>query len=340
MGAISRERPPPLLILLSLLALLAVPSTALAQDIAAAESLFDRGLADMEAGRYETGCKAIAESQRLDPRPGTLFTLAVCEGQWGRIATAVSRYGDYLSLYDRLTPAEQARQRERAREAKAQQKALSPLVPELTVVLPKGAPAGTVVKRDGAIVSGAALGVGLPVDPGEHTVTTQAPGGALWEQRMIIHEKEKKQLILEVKAALEPGEQLPKSAEGPAGRRVATYVAGGIGIAGLVLGGVLGGMTLGKKGTIADHCGRGIGLEDETACDPIGLDAVSSGKTFALASTIGFGAGLSGVGAAAVLFLTEPKRVNPVSGGSRSWIGVGVSPMGPVAAEVGVRGRW
>jgi hypothetical protein len=64
----------------------------LAQDVATAEALFNRGFADMDAGRYETGCKAIAASQRLDPRAGTLFTLAVCEAQWGKIATAASHY--------------------------------------------------------------------------------------------------------------------------------------------------------------------------------------------------------------------------------------------------------
>ena len=43
---------------------------AAAQDIASAETLFNRGLAEMEAGHYEIGCKAIAESQRLDPAGG------------------------------------------------------------------------------------------------------------------------------------------------------------------------------------------------------------------------------------------------------------------------------
>jgi len=47
----------------------------------------------MEAGNYAAGCPALAESQRLDPRAGTLFTLSQCEVQWGRVATAVTRLG-------------------------------------------------------------------------------------------------------------------------------------------------------------------------------------------------------------------------------------------------------
>jgi hypothetical protein len=327
-------------LLLGLLASLVLPSSALAQDIATAESLFNRGLADMDAGRYETGCKAIGESQRLDPRPGTLFTLAVCEMQWGRIATASARYADYLSLYEGLTPAEKARQGERPKVAKAQRTALLLLVPELTLVLPKGAPAGTVVKRDGAVMVDATLGGALPVDPGEHVVTTQAPGGPVWEQRITLNKREKKQLMLEVKPALGAEARAPKGHEGAGGRRLATYVVGGVGVAGLLLGGVTGGLTLGKKGTITEHCGSGIGLKDEAECDQTGLDATSSGKTLALVSTISFAAGAAGLGTAAVLLLTESSRAKPAEGRRRPWITAGMLQAGPVGAVVGVRGGW
>src|ERR1700733_1971568 len=89
---------------LGFLSLAVFPSAASAQqDLAAAEALFNRGLADMTAGKYDTGCPAIGESYRLDPRPGTLFTVAECESKWGHYATASARYDDYLSLYSRLS---------------------------------------------------------------------------------------------------------------------------------------------------------------------------------------------------------------------------------------------
>jgi hypothetical protein len=331
---------PSLLLVPGLSASLALPSPALAQDIAAAESLFNRGRADMAKGRYETGCKAIAESQRLDPRPGTLFTLAVCEARWGKIATAAARYGDYLSLYERLTPAEKTRQRERAKEAKAQREALSPLVPKLTVMLPEDAPAGTVVERDGMVMAEPALGMALPVDPGEHVLTTRAPGRPVWELRLTIGKGEKKQLTLEVKPSPETGGRSERGAEGADVRRLLSYGIGGIGGAGLVLGGVMGGMALGKKGTITDHCGSGIGAKNGAACDPTGLDAASSGKTLALVSTVGFAVGAAGVGAAAVLLLTEPSRAKPAAAGSRPWITAGMLHVGPAGAVVGVRVGW
>src|SRR5690242_9942096 len=73
-------------------------------DEVTAAAQFDRGLAEMKAGHYDIACPALAESQRLDPRPGTLFTLAECESRAGRIATAVAHYEDYLARFAKMTP--------------------------------------------------------------------------------------------------------------------------------------------------------------------------------------------------------------------------------------------
>ncbi|WP_437943129.1 hypothetical protein WMF27_27655 [Sorangium sp. So ce281] len=89
--------------LVTAVGLLSLSVPVAAQDIATAEALFERGLADMQAGRYETGCKVLAESERIDPQPGTPFTLAACEAQWGRIATAVAHFKDYLARLDQET---------------------------------------------------------------------------------------------------------------------------------------------------------------------------------------------------------------------------------------------
>ncbi len=183
---------PALLVFLALSTAHAAPAAA--QDIAVAEALFDRGLADMKAGKYETGCKALAESQRLDPRPGTLFTLATCEADWGHIATAVSRFRDYLALYNTLSSEKKASQGERPKVAEETRARLSPDVPQLTLSLPKDAPAGTVVERNGEIVAASTLGIALPVDPGEQVLTVKTPSGAAREQRITIVKGEKKQV--------------------------------------------------------------------------------------------------------------------------------------------------
>src|SRR5690349_18849014 len=123
-----------------LIALSAPPASA--QNVPAAEALFNKGVEDMNAGRYKTGCAAIGESYKLDPLPGALFTLAECHAKAGNIATAVARYDEYLRVFAGLSPAQQAKQRTKGRDktAAAQKAELGPKVPELTLTLPASAP--------------------------------------------------------------------------------------------------------------------------------------------------------------------------------------------------------
>src|SRR6185369_9862964 len=106
------------------------PAAAAAPD--PAETLFNRGVAQMEAGAYEDACPAIEQSYKLDPRPGTLFALADCEAKRGRLATAVTRYDDYIALYATLPADKKSKQGNREKLAREQRALLGPLVPELT----------------------------------------------------------------------------------------------------------------------------------------------------------------------------------------------------------------
>ncbi len=79
-------------------ALLLSGGVAAAQDISAAKALFEKGVEDLQAGKLDTACPALAgESYRMDPRPGTLFTLADCFDRAGTPASATARYEDYLN---------------------------------------------------------------------------------------------------------------------------------------------------------------------------------------------------------------------------------------------------
>src|ERR1700681_1794781 len=60
-----------------------------AQDsAAAAESLFNDAREAMAKKNFNQACAKFQESNRLDPAVGTLFNLANCEEQRGRLATA------------------------------------------------------------------------------------------------------------------------------------------------------------------------------------------------------------------------------------------------------------
>jgi hypothetical protein len=331
----------------ALVAVVLVSSVALAADPDPAQASFDRGVADMDAGRFDKACPAVEESYNLDPRLGTLFTLAECEAKWGRLATAVQRYEAYLAAYAALPADKKLKQGDREQVSRAARAALLPSVPELTLTLPPASPAGTRVTRDGAPVAEAALGAPMRVDPGEHVLTVQAPGGPVLERRVRLAKGEKKAILLDVKEAAAPAAALavapvatpPPPEQGPSGRRVGAFVAGGAGVAGVVLGAVTGGLALAKKSTVDANCGSGIHASDPTACNGTGLAAANSLKTLGLVSTVGLAVGAAGLGVGVVLFATEPKAT-AMHTGSAPWMGVELLPAGTSGAAARMTGAW
>lgn len=324
-----------------------VAGAASAQEDAAAEALFNKGLAEMEAGRFETACPTLKESQRLDPRMGTLFTLAECEAKGGMIASAVAHYDEYLRLFGRLAPAQKATQAGREKVSAAQKAALAPQVPYVTLIL-RDAPAGTTVKWDDLLFHLPALGVPLPVNPGEHVVTTQVPGKPGVVMRVTMEKAEKKQVELKLAApsrvatkpaptpAIAPPSANPEPAATPTeadagasseSRHVWMYGAAGLGAAGLVVGSITGALVLGKKATIDDNCVA-------TRCNAAGKDAAESAQTLGLVSTVGFGVGIAGLATAAVLFFTD----SPSGSTARTWTPLVADRTGGVV--VGLERRW
>jgi hypothetical protein len=102
-----------------------------------------------------------------------------------------------------------------------------------------------------------------------------------------------------------PEQSLATPAPTPAPERAGTapwfWVAGGIGAAGLVTGGITGALVFSKKSEIDDNCRR-------FDCSREGKEAADSAQTLALVSTVGFAVGVVGCATAAVLLLTSPKQ--------------------------------
>jgi hypothetical protein len=335
--------------------------------VAAAEALFNRGMARMEAGDFENGCPAIGESYRLDPRPGTLFTLAECEAKRGHIATAYVRYGDYLSLLETLPPDKKARQQQQGRDkaARAERAALGPQVPELTVVVGPGLPRGAVVKRDDVVLAEPSLGVGLPLDPGDHVVTLEVPGKPPVARKVHVAPGDKTRVVLDEEASPPPPVVAPQSPPagaplapaaapaatprpppappspppaprtGPGAQRVAGYALGAVGLAGLGAGAVLGGLAAARKGS----AGCGVGGKPDACAD---FGAIQSARALGNASTAGVVAGGVLAAAGVVLVVTNRRRAAEAgpTAGNVSWVGVGVLAATPQGAVAGARGGF
>ncbi len=330
------------------------------QDVSAAKALFEKGIDDLQAGKLDTACPAIAESYRLDPRPGTLFALAECFGKAGKTASAVARYEDYLSTFGRMTPAEQAKQHGRDASAREQHDRLKPHVPLLTLRLADGSPPGTTVSRDGVELGRAVFGIALPVDPGQHTVVTQAPGGPATSEIVMLAADDKKDVTLKVKGA-EPGAATGPGMVSPApppggggagaasppvvpdqpeprgnGQRTAGFVVGGVGAVGLVVGAITGGLTLAKKSTISSNCN----LVTKVCQNSTGQDAVSAAQTTGLVSTVAFIGGGVLLAGGVVVIVTAPKAgATPKVGAAPARLAATWSA-GPGGGSLGLRGGF
>jgi hypothetical protein len=278
---------------------MALPASAETQDAA---TLFEAGLKQMEAHDYGAGCPALRESYRLEPRPGTLFTLAECEAKWGKAADALQHYRAFLDTVAQMSQSELPRQEARVRIAETQAAALERDVPQLTIDFSAPAPSGTRVTLDGNVVP---PGVMLRLDVGSHTLVFQAPGKGATTTNVTLGTGERRRLELDPPGTAPKPSPPPPASEGalpsaPLDHHASPlpWIVGGVGVAGILVGGISGGLVLAKKAVVDEHC-KG------TACDAEGQRAVESGRTLGWVSTIALGIGVVGVATSIVLFATQ-----------------------------------
>jgi hypothetical protein len=265
-----------------------------AGDPAAADALFRRGREAAERGDWAGACPKFAESQRLDPAPGTLLNLADCEEHMGQLATS---YEHFKTAVETMGPSD-----DRIPFAKQHMASVEKRVPHLTLNASAGLSDRARVMRDDVQLGSASFGVALPVDPGTHAVVVRVPGHV--DRRVVVTLKPgDAQMItlaageVESTAAASVAPLAPNVAPstperpGRAGTnpaRVIGVVLGVAGIAGVGVGGVAGAFVLSKKSIVDDpsHCDQVT-----HACDRTGTNAARDGRTLSAASTVGFAAG-------------------------------------------------
>lgn len=217
-------------------------------------------------------------------------------------------------------------------------------VPRLTINLAPGAPPGTKVTRDGLELEGASLGVALAVDPGKHEIVVSAPKHE--DMRRTVTLSLREQQALQVTVGV--GDPLPELAEGdgtdestegkPAerdalapvivssggGLKTIGFVAGGIGLAGLALGGAA---------LYQAHDVKSTSDADYEADNPEqGAADYRRAEKWQTASTVSFAIGGAALATGAVLVLTVPMETTA---------GMRVAPMMAAGtAGVSVAGAW
>jgi hypothetical protein len=308
---------------------------------AMAHSAFEEGMKLYKAGAFLAACEKLDESLRLDPQMGTRFWLADCYEHLGRTASA---WSNFITV---ANDAKRANNATREATARARAEALAPNLTKLVVNVPPAVRglAGLEVRRDGEVVAHVLWGTPVPVDPGVHRVRVQATGKHPWEFVVNVGPTggrvDVQPLTDEVAppppalpmappppaaglvvAGPPPGPVAaapPPASDAPsagAWHRPTAWAMGGVGAAGLILGGAFGGLALSTwhtaEGLCTPRCAAGASSKSSTA------------TTYATISDVGFAVGGAAAVAALAIGLTAPSasasprvglRVAPTPGG-------------------------
>lgn len=272
-------------------ALLLGSTSAFADDNKAiAESLYQAGLKLMEGGQFNEACPKFVESQRLDAASGTQIALAKCFDKSGKTASAWALYKDVAFAFKKAGNAAG----EKAANDKADE--LEKKLSKLQINAAGDAP-GLVIRRDNEEVGKAVLGTPIAVDPGAHVIEATAPGYQVWQTTVQIGKENDTQSV-NIPALT----MAPKKSNS---LRTASFVVGGVGVAGLIVGGVFGGLAASGKSKLETEC-------PSNAC-PIGpaADDLASTKSKATISTIGIAVGGVALATGVVLFIVSGSKGEP-----------------------------
>jgi hypothetical protein len=176
------------------------------------------------------------------------------------------------------------------------------------------------VTIDGKPLVDKLVGAAVAVELGEHTLTFSAPDRPPVTQKLVFREGEKSRIIRvtlaspddrapeekapEPEASVVAGEQKPPphaAKSGGVSRRTIGFVVGGVGLAGLAVGGIFGVRAIQAKGRQLDNCETSTSCPDREAAAQAHEDARTNG----MISTVAFIAGATATTVGLVLVLTD-----------------------------------
>lgn len=325
----------------------ASPARAAGNDKVAAEALFEQGRSLVAEGKFAEACPRFADSQRLDPSPGTLLNLANCYEKLGKTATAWATYREAASAANAAGRADYVTSAQRHADG------LAPRLAKLTTTVTQPVD-GLEVRRDGVEVAKAEWGVPIPIDSGSHAMSASAPGFKPWNGSVDVTQ-DGAQVTVTI-PALEaapvaptppptPAPVAPAPAPAPAPspgadtsvgstQRTLGIVVASVGVAGLAASGVFAVLAKNKYNDSLADCPN-----DPNVCSQHGVDTRNDALTFGNVASVALGVGAAALVGGAVLWFTAPSGASAPAPAS----GLTVSAAPLVATGTGgaiLRGSW
>jgi hypothetical protein len=273
-----------------------------AENIAAARTLGIQGVQLADAGKCPEAIEKLTRAEALHHAPTILGRLGECQVNVGEVVTGTENLNTCVR---EVLPANAPKV---FRDAQARaQKVLDAAMHKIAYLVIHVNPADVkaAVAIAGKSVPAALLGAERPTDPGTHQLTATAQGYKPASATVTLAEGAHQEVTLQLEkdpavvAAVPPSATTavaappPEAAPEPGAKKskVPAFVAFGIGGAGLIVGGITGGLAMSK----ASDCPNKV-------CDT--QSDLDSAKTMATVSTIGFSVGIAGVAVGTILLLT------------------------------------
>lgn len=261
---------------------------------------------------YEAACEGFRKAYEVAHGLGALKKQAVCEEARGKLATALALWNQAIAL---------PQAEDRKAEAQKQIILLEGKVGRLLVEAP---PSGA---RLSAMVDGAPWPVGdaKAIDAGAHKVVfdgTDREGRPLNQtvDVTVTNGATAKASASETASASMPiPTPLPLPPDRGAPLRVAGFVVGGLGAAGLIAFGVTGGLVLSTGSDLRDAC-TNHDTEPYSGCNADASDIASKGTALNIANGVSLGVGIVGVGVAIPLLVLGYKNTSSPSALVVPWV--------------------
>jgi hypothetical protein len=318
----------------------ASPTQPSAEEKAGARAAAAQGNTAFMKQDYERAIELFSRAQSLIDAPPHLLMIARSQVALGRLVAARETY---MSIA-RSTLAADAPSAFKAAQASAKSELaeLSPRIPSIDLRVSHPEARDLVVTMDDNPVPAALVGMRRPIDPGDYVFQARARGWVSAKKPVAVSEGERLSVTLDLSQvdgaddAISTGDEgtaRPSQGSG-AGLRIAGYSALGVGTAGLIMGGVFLGLSIGQQSDADrayDACSAAGCMKDSAEGKEIRAldDGAASKRTASIVSFV-VGGALAATGVGLVVF--APKKATETRAASlEPWIGLG---------SAGVRGSF
>jgi hypothetical protein len=182
-------------------------------DRAAARELATQGLQLQQAGNFTDALDRFDRAQAVFSAPTHLLHIAQCEAALGKLVEAAETYRTLVRTP--LPPSAPPAFVQAQQSGAAELSQVEPRIPAIRVIVRPNVTPNMTIQIDGQAMSAALVGVQRPTDPGPHSVVLLAPGYARAEQRIVLKEKETKDVAFNLGGATVGGYYAPPPAPTP-----------------------------------------------------------------------------------------------------------------------------